>query len=294
VSTLDEPDGSARAREIRLSVVDDRYFDTMGIDVLAGRGFDTQDRTGTPETVVVNATMARTFWPPGTAVGQRLRIANQHRIVTVVGVVADGKYEDIDEPQVPFMYYALAQHYLNDVVAVVRVTPRGGPTVATLADALRRDIPHLAFGGLGLMSLDELLALPRFFSRAVAALIGAVCLVTLLLAMAGLYSSVFYSVNQRRQELIVRMLLGAGTKEILTIVIRRMAAVAVAGAVIGVAAATALLPAIASLFFGIRPAEPALAVSVAGAAISLVVVTAFTVVWPLTRQAPSARALHQA
>ncbi len=294
VSRPDEPARAGRGREIRLSVVDDRYFSTMGIDVIAGRIFDATDRAGAPETVVVNATMARTFWPNATAVGQRLLIANHHRTVTVIGVVADGKYEEVDEPQGPFMYYALAQHYLNDVVAVVRTTPRGGPTVTTIGNALNSGIPHLTFGGLGLMSLDQLLALPLFFSRAVAALVGAVCLVTLLLAMAGLYSSVFYSVSQRRQELAVRMLLGAGTKEILTIVVRRMAGAAMAGAVTGVAAAAAVLPAIASLFFGIKSAEPVLAVTVACAAIGLVLLTTLTVVWPLTRQAPSVRTLHRA
>src|SRR5262249_10829082 len=152
--------------------------------------------------------------------------------------------------------------------------------------------PHVMFGGLGLMTLDQLLALQFFLARVTAALIGAVAVATLLLAVTGLYSSVFYSVHQRRRELILRILLGANTRTIFQLALRSMAAVVIVGAGVGPVAAMGLLPLTASIFFGIQPIEPLITGEVALAAITLVLMTTFAVVWPLTRGGASVEALR--
>jgi predicted permease len=87
-----------RGAETPYAIVDDRYFSTLGINVLAGRTFDAGDRAGHPEVAVINATMARRHWPDQDPLGRRLRIETRNRLVQVVGVVADGKYENVDEP----------------------------------------------------------------------------------------------------------------------------------------------------------------------------------------------------
>jgi predicted permease len=292
VTPADAPAGTPPTRGIRVSIVDHHYFSTMGIDIRAGRAFDASDHATAPEAVIVNETMARRLWPGGDPVGRRLQIANGDRRVTVVGVAADGKYDDIGEAQQSFMYVALSQHYLGDSAIVVRTAARTGPTLTTLASSLRDLEPHLRIGNIGLLSLDQILAMPLFYSRAVAAVVGAVCGLTLLLAIAGLYSATFYSVGQRRQELTLRMLLGAGMGHILGLALRSMAAVAIGGAAIGIAAGMALLPVVSSLFYGIHAVEPAVTAGVAVAAVAIVILTTVAVVWPLTRRGASIAVLR--
>src|SRR5205814_127424 len=116
--------GSAVASRdnIRYSVVDDRYFATMGIALHAGRTFDSRDRDKSTAVAIINATMAKRYWPEGGAVGRSLAVGDHQRGVIVIGVVADGKYEDVAEPPGPFMYYPLAQQYLSDIVVIARTT----------------------------------------------------------------------------------------------------------------------------------------------------------------------------
>jgi predicted permease len=292
VTPADAPAGTPPTRGIRVSVVDHHYFSTMGIEIQAGRAFDASDQATAPEAVIVNETMARRLWPGRDPVGLRLHIANRDRSVTVVGVAADGKYDEIGEEQQSFMYVALSQHYLAESAIVVRTAPRTGPTLTTLANSLLDLEPHLRIGNIGLLSLDQILALPLFYSRAIAAVVGAVCGFTLLLAIAGLYSSTFYSVSQRRQELTLRMLLGAGMGHILGLALRSMAAVAIGGAAIGIAAGMALLPMVSSLFYGIHAVEPAVTAGVAAGAVAIVILTTVAVVWPLTRRGASIAVLR--
>lgn len=292
VSPAEAPTGTPPTRGIRVSIVDRHYFSTMGIDIRAGRAFDAGDYATAPEAVIVNETMARRLWPGRDPVGRRLHIANGDRSVTVVGVAADGKYDDIGEPQQSFMYVALSQHYLPESAIVVRTAPRTGPTLTTLAGSLLDLEPHLRIGNIGLLSLDQILAMPLFYSRAVAAVVGAVCGLTLLLAVAGLYSSTFYSVTQRRRELTLRILLGASMGHILGLALRSMAGVAIGGAAIGIAAGIALLPVVSSLFYGIHAVEPAVTAGVAIAAAAIVILTTVAVVWPLTRRGASIAVLR--
>src|SRR6202007_3334173 len=96
------------------------YFETLGIPLLAGRTFESSDTEKSSEVVVVNHKMAETYWPHENPVGKRIRIDNGNRVVTVAGVVGDGKYSDLDEPTRPYMYYNLAQHYQTGIALIVR------------------------------------------------------------------------------------------------------------------------------------------------------------------------------
>src|SRR5271170_3200344 len=93
---------------------------TLGIPLLAGRTFQSSDLEKGPEVLVVNHKMAETFWPGKDPVGQRMRVDKTDRLLTVVGVVGDGKYTDLDEPTRPYMYYDLAQHYQSGIALIIR------------------------------------------------------------------------------------------------------------------------------------------------------------------------------
>ncbi len=113
----------ATARQTPYNVVDDRYFSALGMNVLAGRTFDSRDQQGRTEVVVINETLARAALAR-TAIRSAVASASRtsHRLVEVIGVVADGKYGDVDEAQLPFMYFALAQHYQPDITVIARTS----------------------------------------------------------------------------------------------------------------------------------------------------------------------------
>jgi predicted permease len=277
------PDRAGGGAETRYSVVDDRYFSTLGIALLSGRTFSSADRNGAPEVVIINATMARLHWAGRDPVGQRLRIANGNRLVHVIGVVADGKYEDVEEAQRPFMYLALDQHYLPDIVAIAR-TRNSRPAADIVARVLRESEPNLVFGGLGFMTLDRLLALELFLPRTIVVIVIAFGALTLAIAIVGLYSVVFYSVSQRRHEMGIRVALGAQPRDLFAIVFRRTAGVAAVGAALGMAVGGAVLPLVtASLFYGVRPLEPAVIGAAVGVSAAVALVTAYLAARPWTR-----------
>ena len=248
------PDG--HGAETPYSVVDATYFSTLGIDVLQGRTFDSRDKAGSPEVVVINATMARQHWPGGDPIGQALRIENGNRLVHVIGVVPDGKYEEITESQLPFMYFSLAQHYLPDITVIAR--PRRFATLArdAITVALADMHPKIVFGGIGVMTLDDLLEISLVLPRTIVGVNLVFGVLTLALAIFGLYSTVFYSVSQRTKEMGIRTALGAQPRDIFTLVLRQTGWVAVTGAALGVASGMALLPFASAIFYGIGPAEP--------------------------------------
>jgi predicted permease len=269
------PDG--HGAETPYSVVDASYFSTLGIDVLQGRTFDSRDRPGGPEVVVINATMARQRWPGLDSIGQGLRIENGNRLVHVIGVVADGKYEDVTESQLPFMYFALAQHYLPDITVIAR--PRGQAVLPpdTITRALIDMHPAIVLGGIGAMTLDDLLGLSLLLPRTIVAINLIFGILTLALAVLGLYSTVFYSVSQRTKEMGIRTALGAQPRDIFTLVLRQTGWVALAGAACGVAAGMALLPLASSIFYGIGPVEPVVIGVVALTSVMVAVATTYAV-----------------
>jgi ABC-type antimicrobial peptide transport system permease subunit len=248
------PDG--HGSETPYSVVDASYFSALGIELLQGRTFDSRDKADGPEVVVINATMARQRWPGRNPIGQALRIENGNRPVQVIGVVSDGKYEDITEPQRPFMYFALAQHYLPDITVIARPRQAAPLPRETILKALADVQPEIVLGGIGAMTLDDLLSLSLLLPRAIVVTTVTFGVLTLALAVLGLYSTVFYSVSQRTKEMGIRMALGAQSRDIFALVLRQTGLVAVAGATLGAGAGMALLPLAASIFYGIGAIEP--------------------------------------
>lgn len=271
-----------RGAETPYSVVDDHYFSTLGIHVSGGRTFAASDRAGGPEVVVINQTMARRHWPGRDAVGQRLRIEHGNRLVQVVGVVADGRYNDVDEDQLPFMYFALQQHYRTDIVVIAR-TRNERPAADLVARALLEMAPTLSFGGIGTMTLDSLLAMQLFYARALVVIVSVIGAVTLILAIVGLYSTVFYDVSQRRHEMGIRVALGAQPRDLFMMVLGHTARVASVGATLGVAGGSASVPLVTSILYGIRPVEPIVIVAVAIASVAVALVTAYIAAKPWTR-----------
>jgi putative ABC transport system permease protein len=263
------------------NVVDDRYFDAIGMKVLAGRAFDARDDRGRTEVVVINETLARRHWHGLDPIGRHLRIEPDHRLVEVIGVVPDGKYGDVDENQLPFMYFALAQHYQPDVTVIVRTSQPSDVVMRSLQDLE----PNLVLSGLGILTLQDILGVSLLLPRVIVWTTIAFGLVAFGLAAIGLYSTVFYAVSQRRMEIGIRTALGATRGDLFALTLKQSGWVSLAGVVAGLAAGLALLPIASSIFYGIGRVEPAVLAGVALVSATITLGTTYLVVRPWTQVA---------
>jgi predicted permease len=278
-----------------LIVVDANYFTAIGMPILSGRSFDTHDRQGSEEVVIVNATMARRMWPDRSAVDQHLRIGPDHRLARVVGVVPDSKFDDLTESPLPAMYLPLAHRYTPNINVVMRspdeqsepkMLGAGVHDTATMPIAQAMlDLGGSRLAWNGGATLDDLIRMSLLLPRAIVAVSIVFGVLTLALALFGLYSTVFYSVNQRRMEMGIRIAIGAQPRDVFTAVLRHTVRVAAIGTIVGVAAGQALLPFASSILYGIGKVEPAVLIEVALVSACVALLTTYVVARPWMRAA---------
>ena len=235
------------------------YFDAMGLRLLGGRLFTDIDRAGSAGVVVVNETFARRLSDDGEVVGRRVRFGldsgdGDEQWREVIGVVADLRYSGLaaGEPQaeafVPADQAAPARS-AGAMFVTVRTTGDPLALVPFLEEAVAEAHPRARLDDV--MTMDGRLSLavaqPRFY----AVLVGLFAALALLLAAAGIYGLLSYTVAQRRGEIGIRMALGARRGDILGLVVRQGAMLVAAGAVVGLAAAAASSRVLESFLYGV-------------------------------------------
>ncbi len=228
------------------------YFDTLGLRVHDGRDFTASDGRGAPDVAIVNATMARRYWPDGRALGGKVKAGD--RWLEVVGVAADAKYASLSESPKAFMYLPVDQWYRSGMRLVVRTA---GPPAAHLA-AIRRAVQEVDPGLplFDVQTLAEHRAFSFFVFELAATLLGAFGAIAALLAGLGLYGVIAHSVAQRTREIGVRVSLGATAGDIRTLVLKQGATLAALGVVAGVALAVPITRLFASQLLGVGALDP--------------------------------------
>jgi predicted permease len=234
-------------------LIDWRYFRAMRIPIVAGRDFEERDSVSDKDVVIINHKMARRLWPDKDAVGQIARISGRDH--DVVGVVTDVRHQNVEREGDLEMYLPLGKRYSSNSVELV---VRGKTTLAALAPgirgALRAVEPNLPTAEFQtLESLVDRAVSPRRFMML---LLAAFAAAALLLASIGIYGVVSYGVQQRTQEIGIRMALGASSGQVQRQVIRHTVLLAAAGIALGVAGALALARLTASLLYGLEPTDP--------------------------------------
>jgi predicted permease len=215
------------------------YFDTMGVRLIAGRLFTSTDTFDHPQVVIINETMARQFWPNESPLGKRL-LRTDRTPFEIVGVVSDISFPgSLAEPYTRLQAYRpLAQAPIPFVNVTLRTTGNPEQFATPMRRALAELDPALALNlvrtaqsvvdqGLGNVSL-------------LGTLLGAFATLGLALAALGIYGVTSYSVVQRTNELGIRMALGAGTRDVLWLILSTGAGVIALGALIGSAGAVAV------------------------------------------------------
>jgi predicted permease len=253
---------------VSYNFVTESYFENLRIPIHRGRGFTESDDGESPQVAVINQTMAKTFWPGEDALGKRFSRKGQGGpFITVIGIAQDGKYRSVLEEPEPFYYVSLRQDYMGARFVQLRtsVPPESlANTVVTQIQALAPEVPISQVQTMR-QSLNGANGFLLFrFGAQITATMG---ILGLILAVVGVYSVVSYAASQRTHEIGIRMALGAGTREVLRMVLHQGLGVIAIGLAVGLAAALAVSRVFANMFIGIKPTDP---VTYASAGIFLV------------------------
>jgi predicted permease len=248
--------GSATELRTVLGTVTPDHFDTLGLTVVAGRGFSGEDRRGAPPVAVVNATLARKLAPavdPAGAVGKRFRLdANE---ILVVGIVRDARTNGLRQAPRPMAYFPVAQvpRALEDLE--VRAAP--GADLSLLPDQIRRVVRevHPGLSVAGSRTLSGYVERSLRQERLVATLSGAFGLAALFLVSLGLFGVISQWVAQRTREIGVRLALGSTTGGVRWLVFRQALAVVLLGVLAGIPAAVVAAGLLEGLLFGVQPTD---------------------------------------
>lgn len=254
----DEPPVSNVAR------VSDGYFEALGMPLLMGRTFMPTDDADAPHVLVLNRLLARRLFGDEDPIGRSVKVgAHAGTAFEVVGVVGDDRDIGLDAEPTPAFFVPARQHPAFRKMAVLART-EGSPEAAlfSLRGVVRRLDPELPFFDTRTMS--EIVSVSLATPRSLTWLLTGFALSGLLLAALGVFGVLGHAVSQRRQEIGVRLAMGATPRQILHMVLGQGLAQVGAGLLIGLALAAASSHLLASLLFGVTPFRPLAYVVVAG------------------------------
>jgi predicted permease len=238
------------------NTVGPRYHETMGIGIVAGRGFTEQDRAGAPGVVIINETMARRLFPGENALGKRLRLGTNAPPLEIIGVARDIKHHDLTETPIPhFDLPALQRGYDSYTNFVVRVKGRAADLIPSVRGELLALDSMLSVSGINPMS--EQIGKAISGMRLASSLIGVFGLVALLLASVGLYGVMAWTVSRRTREIGVRMALGAQATDVLKLILKQGMSLVAIGVAAGLSVTFIATRLIDSLLYGVSRTDPA-------------------------------------
>jgi len=239
---------NGRAPSIDGAYVDERYFDALGLRVLAGRNVQPADRDENRRIAVISQTMAQRYWPgpPDNAIGRGFRFRDGGNLYQVVGVVGDYKVDTPGETPKSYIHLPLGRRETFGNY-VVRTSTAAAPLVPVLQRELRALDPDLVFMDRG--TFRGLADVRLFAVRAGAWLIGAFGALALLVASVGLYGVIGYSVSRRVREIGIRKALGARSSQLVGMVLSEGMVLVAIGGVVGALMAAMVARVLSSVLF---------------------------------------------
>ena len=276
------------------------YFRTLGVPLVAGRAFTRADDHGAPAVAIVSQALAAEAWPGQSAIGKRVwaniavpphDVPQPTEWVTVVGVVADAVQGSIRRAPPAMVYFPIDQERgIFAMLATLEFSVRTAGDPATTMRAMRR-VMHAVSPDVPIEVLSPLTSLvaaersqPLFQAR----LITTFSMLALLLAAIGTYSALAYSVAQRGHELAIRVALGAQPANVVHLVVRRGAVLALAGVAVGIVASLALTRVLQSSLYDTSATDPRMFAGTAGLLIAVAVLACVVPARRATRVDPAA------
>ena len=248
------------------------FFRAMHIPLLRGRLVERRDDASASDVIVINETMARTFWPGQDPIGARLTFeAGQKHWLEVVGVVADVRSQELSRPAGLQVYAAHAQW--GDPALSLAIRTRGDPLqlAGPVQAILHRLDPEIPLAEVH--TLEDVVSASIVPQRLRTAIFGGFAGLALVLAAIGIYGAMAYLVAQREREIAVRMALGARRAEVVVGVISQSLRLAAPGLVLGLAGAVLAARALRAFLYEVEPADPLTLVMV-GLGVALLVAVA--------------------
>jgi putative ABC transport system permease protein len=248
--------------------VSPQYFRAMGIGLLSGRDFTEGDNATAPGAVIISQSVARQLWPGQDPVGKQISMEDRPKPgdwLTIVGVVGDIRQEDLTKRPDAAVYQPYLQvaqpFFLSHMTFAVRTDANPQSVASAMRGVLQEVDKDQPVPPVATMTdvIATVTAEPRFQTR----LLGGFSFLALVLAAVGVYGVSAYSVTERTPEIGIRMALGAGTGDVLSMVLRRTLALAGAGVALGTAGALAATRVLAKFLFEVTPTDPLTFIAVA-------------------------------
>jgi putative ABC transport system permease protein len=253
-------------RKLSGGIVDPNYFEMMRVTMVRGRGFERHGSMEETPGVVVNETMARTWWAGEDALDKTLWLGctpSQRKVGRIIGIARDSKYSALDEPAEPFYYVSRLDEPDTHFLALI-VQTAGNPYqwARPLTDLVRGLNPRLRIGNVG--SLEDSVDRSLWELKWQTALLGSLGVLAAILAALGLAGVMAYGVSQRTKEIGVRMALGACAGDVQRMVLARALHTTGIGLVAGFLLSAGGVRLLRNYLYGLSPFDP-----VAFAAVSL-------------------------
>jgi putative ABC transport system permease protein len=258
------------------------YFEAMGIPLLRGRYFDRRDIATAAPVAIVDETLAKTYWPNQDPIGKRLRSGGgnaNEKWRTVVGVVGHVRYRTLESPSRTEFYWPYDQTPFALGTMSLAIHTAGDPK--SLAGPVQREVLALDPDQPvhRIRTMRELVSESVARRRLSMVLLAIFAAIALLLAAVGIYGIMSYSVAQRAHEVGIRMALGAGSGDVLRLVLGQSVWLTLTGIGVGLAGSLALTNFLSSLLFDVKATDPATFVSVAAILLAVALAASFIPAW---------------
>jgi putative ABC transport system permease protein len=230
------------------------YFDAMDIPLIRGRAFEESDRLDMPPVAVISESLAQRHWADSDPIGQRIRTGPTTR--EIVGVVADTREATLDGGTPEMVYFGALQSQSHR--SFMEWAIEASVPLATLMEPVRAQVREMdpTIPAYDVMTLDALINQGMGGNLIMAKIMGVVAIIALILALGGVYGVMGYSVSKRTQEMGVRMSLGAQRGNVMGMVVRQGAVLALIGIVAGIGIALVVTRGLAFFLFGVSPFDP--------------------------------------
>ena len=276
---IDIPSASISRKLVYFDAASAGYFKTLKIPMITGRDFSENDTTASPPVAIVNEQFAHSFFPGSNPIGktfeQRRDGGKPNLVYRIVGLVGDTRYRDLHEDPVPIVFvdeYQISDPG-TDSTFLVHSNEAPSALIASLKNRATQMSPAIVLN-FSVLRTSVLERLTR--ERLMATLSGFYGVLAAVLAMVGIYGIISYMVIRRRNEIGVRIALGAGKADILGMILREALALLAIGLVAGTCLAAAAGSAARAMLFGLKPVDPLTLVLAAGG-LTIIAVAASTI-----------------
>jgi putative ABC transport system permease protein len=252
----DPPPGDYITQSALFMTVSPGYFPIVGIPIVEGRDFSEHDIPGAPLTCIISEPLARKFFPGENPIGQQIRfgydLVTYKNYLTIVGVAAGIRQENLQEPPTAQIYVPYKQHpgRASDMYLIFADSGGGAAALRAEAHRLNPEVP------LELKSLTDVVGESFAPSRFRSGLLASFAGLALILALAGLYGVMSYTVEQRRSEIGVRMALGAPKSHVMQLILGQALWLVLPGVAFGAALAFVAGKLFVSLVYGVKASDP--------------------------------------